>query len=283
MRIVIAATHRVFASALGLLLRRSGRDVVGYAMDIDAVADMIVRERADACLVDADMPWEPEVIAAAMAALPGTAFVVLADGPSAGLSRALSAGAHGVVLKSDDFIELTRVLTAARARVDRRTAGRPVLSQSVQAARRTMRARRRPELACSLTPREREVLSRLVRGESTLAIARSMGVRLSTTRTHIDSVLMKLGVHSRIEAVAHAVREGIVDVADGGAGTGRDRAIGEVFSGLCEPRCSSSLTTESSPRAWRRFSPLSRISTRWWRTARSRPSTSWPRASPTPR
>lgn len=281
MRIVIAATHRVFASALGLLLRRSGRDVVGYAMDLDAVADMIVRERADACLVDADMPWEPEVIAAAMAASPGTAFVVLADGPSAGLGRALSAGVHGVLLKSDDFIELTRVLTAARARVDRRTAGRPVLSQSVQAARRAMRARRRPELACPLTPREREVLSRLVRGESTLAIAESMGVRLSTTRTHIDSVLMKLGVHSRIEAVAHAVREGIVDVADGD--TGRDRAIGEVFTGLCEPRCSSSSATGSSPRAWRRFSLVSRISTQWWRTARSRPSTSWSRASPTPR
>jgi two-component system nitrate/nitrite response regulator NarL len=43
-------------------------------------------------------------------------------------------------------------------------------------------------------------------------MARSMGVRLSTLRTHIDSVLIKLGVHSRLEAVAYAVREGIVEV-----------------------------------------------------------------------
>jgi DNA-binding NarL/FixJ family response regulator len=66
-----------------------------------------------------------------------------------------------------------------------------------------------------LTPREREVLARLVRGESTTGMARSMGVRLSTTRTHVDSVLIKLGVHSRLEAVAYAVREGIVDLPGG--------------------------------------------------------------------
>jgi len=50
-----------------------------------------------------------------------------------------------------------------------------------------------------------------VRGESTVAIARAMGVRISTARTHIDGVLCKLGAHSRLEAVAYAVREGLVD------------------------------------------------------------------------
>ena len=49
-------------------------------------------------------------------------------------------------------------------------------------------------------------------GEGTTSMARSMGVQLSTTRTHIDSVLIKLGVHSRLEAVAYAVREGIINV-----------------------------------------------------------------------
>lgn len=223
LRIVIASTHRVFAGALGFLLRRSGRDVVGNAIDLGAVADIITREQADACVVDADMPWDPEAISLAMSVSPRTAFVVLADGAdSDGLSRALSAGVHGAVLKSDDFIELTKVLTAACARVDRRPARGPVLSRSVQAGRRTIRAGRPPEMTCSLSPREREVLTRLVRGESTTVIARSMGVQVSTTRTHIDSVLVKLGVHSRIEAIARAVREGIVDVADGG--TERDRA-----------------------------------------------------------
>jgi two-component system, NarL family, nitrate/nitrite response regulator NarL len=217
LRIVIAATHRVFASALGSLLRRAGHDVVGYAVALDAVTDIITREQADACVVDAEMPADPGALSLAMAVSEGTAFVVLADNAaSAGLSRALSAGAHGAVLKSDDFLELLRVLTAARARAraGRRPSGGAVLSLSAVSARRTIRAGRRDQLVFSLTPREREVLARLVRGESTSAMARSMGVRLSTTRTHIDSVLIKLGVHSRLEAIAYAVREGIVDVAD---------------------------------------------------------------------
>jgi DNA-binding NarL/FixJ family response regulator len=58
-------------------------------------------------------------------------------------------------------------------------------------------------------------IARLVRGEGTTMIASSMGVRVSTARTHVDAVLTKLGVHTRLEAVAHAVREGIVDASAG--------------------------------------------------------------------
>jgi len=64
-----------------------------------------------------------------------------------------------------------------------------------------------------LTEREREALGRLVRGESTAGMARAMGVHVSTARTHIDAVLCKLGAHTRLEAVAYAVREGLVDVS----------------------------------------------------------------------
>jgi len=233
LRIVIAGTQRVFASALGSLLRRAGHDVVGYAPALDAATGIITREQADACVVDAEIPADPGALNVAMAVSEGTAFVVLADGAaSAGLSRALSAGVHGAVLKSDDFVEFLRVLTAARvrARAGRRPAGGAVLSLSALAARRTIGAKRRDLLAGSLTRREREVLARLVRGESTSAMANSMGVRLSTTRTHIDSVLIKLGVHSRLEAIAVAVREGIVDVADSDVADS-DVADGDVADG----------------------------------------------------
>jgi len=106
-----------------------------------------------------------------------------------------------------------RVLTGASARLTRRPAGGVVLSLSARAAHGPARhSTRYPALDHLLTPREREVLARLVYGESTTSMARSMGVRLSTLRTHIDSVLIKLGVHSRLEAVAYAVREGIIEV-----------------------------------------------------------------------
>jgi two-component system, NarL family, nitrate/nitrite response regulator NarL len=229
LRIVIAATHRVFASALGSLLRRAGHDIVGYVTAVDAAGDLVTREQPDACVLDLDMPCEFGTIRMAMAASSGTAFVVLADAPDAAvLTCALSTGVHGAVLKSDDFVEFLRVLTGACARAGKRMAGGAVLSLSVQSARRASRnGQRYAELARSLTAREREVLARLVRGESTSAMARSMGVRLSTTRTHVDSVLIKLGVHSRLEAVAFAVREGIVDLADDGTGweTSKQKAL----------------------------------------------------------
>lgn len=217
MRIVIAAAHLVFASALGSLLHRSGHYVVGDATALDAAADLVARKHADACVLDTDMLREPGAIGLVMEAAPGTAFVVLADATdSAGLFVALSGGVHGAALKSDDFAEFLRVLTGACAQTGRPGPGGTVLSLSAQAVSRAVpNGQRYPGLARSLTPREHEVLARLVQGESTSAMARSMGVRLSTARSHIDSVLIKLGVHSRLEAIALAVREGIVDVAAG--------------------------------------------------------------------
>lgn len=61
-----------------------------------------------------------------------------------------------------------------------------------------------------LTPRETEVLARLVRGESTKKLAAHLGVSPATARTHVQNVLVKLGVHSRLEAVAFAVENQIV-------------------------------------------------------------------------
>jgi two-component system, NarL family, nitrate/nitrite response regulator NarL len=216
LRIVIADAQRIFAGALESLLRRSGHEVVGCVARLDAAAAVIMREQADACLLDADLAGncQPGALQEAIAHSPRTAFVVLADSPeSASFAGTLAAGVHGAALKTDDFVEVLRVLTGAAARLAQRAAGGTVLSLSVQAAYRAVRrSTRYPALDHLLTPREREVLARLVHGESTTNMARSMGVRLSTTRTHVDSVLIKLGVHSRLEAVAYAVREGIVDV-----------------------------------------------------------------------
>jgi two-component system, NarL family, nitrate/nitrite response regulator NarL len=220
LRIVIADEDRIFADALGSLLRRSGHDVVGCAASLDAAVDLILREQADACVLDIDLAGnsQPSALQEAMADSPRTTFVVLADWPdSAGFASTLAAGVHGAALKTDDFVEVLRVLTGAAGRLTRHPAGGVVLSLSAQAAHRPVRhSTRYPALDSLLTPREREVLARLVHGESTTSMARSMGVRLSTIRTHIDSVLIKLGVHSRLEAVAYAVREEIIEVRGSG-------------------------------------------------------------------
>jgi two-component system, NarL family, nitrate/nitrite response regulator NarL len=215
MRIVICDAHRVFAEALASLLRSAGHDIVGCTVGMAEAAGLVAREQVDACIIDLGVPTPDQAggLDQVVAGAPRTAFmVVTAWADAASLGRAVAAGVRGVALKDDDFVEIHRVLTVA---VNGRPANRPastaVLSLSARAAMRPG-GRRQCDGAQFLTPREREALVRLVRGESTTVMARSMGVRKSTARTHVDAVLTKLGAHSRLEAVAYAVRSGIVDV-----------------------------------------------------------------------
>jgi two-component system, NarL family, nitrate/nitrite response regulator NarL len=67
-------------------------------------------------------------------------------------------------------------------------------------------------MASQLTPREREVLTLLVQGADGRRAASTLGISLNTIRTHVQSILTKLQVHSRLEAATFAVRHGIVEV-----------------------------------------------------------------------
>ncbi len=225
MRIVIADEHRVFGEALASLLKRAGHEIVGNATELDVAAKIIEREQVDACVMDLTMRGAGQCgsIGQIVARSPLTVFIGLAGSADAdSITSAVADGMRGVALKSDDFVEILRVLTgAASARSANRAAGSALLSLSAQAGLGSRgRAGPGPQWAQSLTHREREALLRLVRGESTTSIARSMGVRVSTARSHVDAVLTKLNAHSRAEAVARAVREGLVDVErpDGPAG-----------------------------------------------------------------
>ncbi len=218
MKIVIADGRRVFAEVLTLLLEKAGHDIVGWATDLDGVLAVTDPEQVDACVIDLDLPGceRADALAGAVARSPRTAFMVLAESVDPErFSAAITAGVSGIALKSDDLVEILRVLQGAVAsRTGHRARGNATLSMSARSGRapRAWRAAR-IEPGQFLTQREREVLARLVRGESTVIISRAMGVKVSTARSHIDAVLTKLGVHTRIEAVAYAVRAGLVDVA----------------------------------------------------------------------
>jgi two-component system nitrate/nitrite response regulator NarL len=217
MRIVIADEHPVFAEAVTSLLKMAGHTIVACATDLGGAAKIVELEQVDACIMALGLPGAGQInnLKQVVDSAPRTAFVVLADSADPeGLASAASAGVRGMALMSDDFVEILRVLTAAASgRPSNRAAGSAVLSMSAQS---WLSARSRPgqghERAQFLTQREREALARLVRGESTTSIARSMGVRVSTARSHVDAVLTKLNAHSRSQAVACAVREGLVEV-----------------------------------------------------------------------
>ncbi|MFL6240286.1 MAG: LuxR C-terminal-related transcriptional regulator [Actinomycetes bacterium] len=114
------------------------------------------------------------------------------------VAQAFDAGASGCISLR---LPLSAVVEAIAA--GGRPRSRP--STAVPTPRRT----REPDRSQYLTNREREVLSRIADGESTRGIASDFGVSLATVRTHTQNILMKLGVHSKVEAAAYAVRNNL--------------------------------------------------------------------------
>ncbi|MFG2002206.1 LuxR C-terminal-related transcriptional regulator [Spirillospora sp. NPDC048911] len=212
MRVIICDDHAVFADSLSLVLNDAGHVVVGVAYSPDDVLPVLRGRRADVCLIDLHFPggtileWMPRLRAAA----PETMFVVLTGYlDRAVLDAGIAAGVRGFAHKGQQAGDILTVL--------RRVAGgEVVIDQGTRRDALDVRPRSQAQkVAQFLTPREREVLTRLARGESTQALAKAMGVTRSTARSHVQSVLSKLGVHSQREAVIEAARHGLVSVETG--------------------------------------------------------------------
>jgi NarL family two-component system response regulator LiaR len=119
---------------------------------------------------------------------------------------ALEAGAIGYLLKNVDADELADAIRAAHA-------GRPTLAP--EAAQALIQASKQPaKPAYDLTDREQEVLERMVEGLTNPEIAERLVVSKSTVKFHVSSILGKLGVSSRTEAVSLALQEGLVEGGD---------------------------------------------------------------------
>jgi two-component system nitrate/nitrite response regulator NarL len=201
-RLVLCDDHRLFAEPLAFALEQRGHRVVLTTTPDEAIR-AIDDDEPDACLMDLRFPGGTgfEAITAIRRDHPLCPVVVLsASAEPDAVEAARSAGAAGLVRKDQP-------LSAVFAALDRLAAGRvPVAAPS---------SPRRPEHAPlasvvdDLTQREREVLRCLVRAEDTATIARTLGVAPSTARTHLQSLLTKLGVHSRLQAVALVTATGV--------------------------------------------------------------------------
>lgn len=213
MRLALCDGQRLFTATLAALLERWGHEVIAtFASPREALA----LERPlcpEAFITDLSFPGDfygDGPVAWLTKTFPHTLPVVL----TASLERPLlltaqREGAIALVSKADDASELSRVLGLLRVAVDQLRPGDPrLLSPGVrEALLRPARSRPTP-----LTQKESEVLGGLVRGLATAELATTLGIRVSTVRTHIRSILSKLGLHSRLELLAYAVREQLVVV-----------------------------------------------------------------------
>jgi DNA-binding NarL/FixJ family response regulator len=119
------------------------------------------------------------------------------------LVAAIEAGCSGYVTKHNAVDEVVSAVRAAAA-------GEALISPSMLARLLPKLRRGYQGLGSDITPRELEVLRMLAEGLSNRAIADKMSISLHTVRNYVQSLLTKLQAHSKLEAVAAAVKEGII-------------------------------------------------------------------------
>lgn len=206
--ILIVDRHLLFADALRTLLEQRGATVVGVAQDVDgAIANGV---RPDLVLADLE-PSAPNfgVAARGLAGrFPGAKVLSLTPGDSRLPRDAGRHGVHGTLSKDARIPELVRSIKAAL----NGDVVVPLRPPGIVEPRPEVPDRHAALLAEQLTPREFQVLRLLVEGTRSDEIARRLGASPNTVRTHVQSVLTKLQVHSRLEAATFAVRHGLVKV-----------------------------------------------------------------------
>ncbi|MEA2507382.1 MAG: hypothetical protein QOH48_2000 [Actinomycetota bacterium] len=212
-RIVLAEDHALFREAVKAVLEgESELAVVGEASTGAEVLTQVAAHQPDLLILDVEISDREEgLISVVKERLPGCRVLMLVDrnGHSAVL-RAARAGAEGFVAKESplqDLLGAVRALQRGETVVPGHMLG-PLLTS-------LMRQRRQEDAAFErilrLTQREKEVLALLAEGADNEAIARALVISPQTARTHIQNILGKLNVHSRLEAAAIAMQNGLLE------------------------------------------------------------------------
>jgi two-component system, NarL family, nitrate/nitrite response regulator NarL len=201
--LVVADSHQAFAEGLAVLLAAEDHfAVAGVAYDRHRAVELAGHHQPAVLLLDGQLAdGDPAgTLLAVKAASPATKVLLLSDSAGDG-TLAAAAGADGVLAKNGSSRQVANAIREA-VQGSRAVVVGPCLPS------------REPDLellrARILSARERAVLGLLARGWSTRRIAQEWHVSVQTVRTHVQNVLTKLGVHSKLEAVAFAFQHGML-------------------------------------------------------------------------
>lgn len=212
-RVVLVDDHRSFTDALQVVLNlTSDLQVVGTAATAQEVVALVSRVRPDVVLMDYHLPDQngAEATARVKQISPATKVVMLtAAQEDEILLTSIEAGASGYLNKEqavEDVAETVRKAQAGDILVPRATLLRLLAKINTNARA----ARPSESLANRLTPREYTVLQEIASGGDDGVISTRLGISPLTFRTHVRNIMGKLGVHSRLEAVTLALRNGLI-------------------------------------------------------------------------
>ena len=194
-RILIADDHFVVRQGLAaLLVPRNGMEVVGEAATGREAVDRARYLQPDVILMDMMMPEMdgPEAIALIKRENPAARILVLTSfGESRQISAAIQAGALGYLLKDSSPDDLLHAIHSVYR-------GNLVLPQDL--AQKLMQPQPAAAALDQLTERETDVLRLLAKGQSNQEIAATLNIGMTTVRSHVSNILMKLNVSNRTQA-----------------------------------------------------------------------------------
>ena len=197
---MVVGNDRLFADALSLALQGIGYDVPGIVEPSEDAIVVVEGEEPEIVLVEVSPSGDGLSLGGRIAADYGhaTRVVALTQAEDEQLvARSVRMGFSGYLTRSmptDEFVRSIETIAGGRL--------------VVPSAQRPREPADAGPLAL-LTGREREVLTLLVRGATSGQIARELAVSDNTVRTHMQNIFAKLGVRSRVQAAAIAVKHGV--------------------------------------------------------------------------
>lgn len=211
-RVLIVDDHTLFRSGIKLVLQRhAGFEVVGEAGDGLEGLKLAKRLNPDVVLLDLHMPGTGglETIGSLREEVPQAQIVMLTVSEDAeDMLEALRAGARGYLLKN---IDTDFLLDSIRRAANCESVMSAQMTAKLADAMRMPAGGRLPRTDINkLSPREREIIVMLARGASNKEIARTLALAESTVKIHVQGILRKLELTSRVQAAVYAVEHGLV-------------------------------------------------------------------------
>ena len=198
----------MFADSLRLALSaEADLDVVGTAATLAQARNMVSTTAPDVVLLDHRLPdgLGVDSIADLKLLRPEANIVVLtAAAEDSMLVAATEAGCAGFILKTSPLDELVAAVRTAAA-------GEIMVSSDLLGRLLNRLHHQYDRPASDLTAREREILQLIAEGLTNGAIATRLFISVNTVRNHVQSILAKLGAHSKLEALSVAIRDGLID------------------------------------------------------------------------
>jgi DNA-binding NarL/FixJ family response regulator len=208
MRVLIVDDHPVTRDGLRAALGTAADvEIVGEAASGEEAVEMVEASKPDVAFMDVRMPGMNGIEATKQIKerYPDTKVILFTvDESRASISEAIQAGVSGYLLKDVGADEL---VNAARLALEGKAVIHPTLTQAFIEEVRL--ADRRPE--APLSRREIEILQKVAYGSTTKEVADTLGISPHTVKTHLERIFEKLGANDRAQAVAIAIRKGLVE------------------------------------------------------------------------